>query len=95
MDLSYEQSLRLLEETTAAVEMIKYGNSGLDFSGIDVVLVSDFVSLGQEIRIFFVIVPCLCGNIFQFTQGLFISWMLSWFFLFSFFFFLNLIIFNR
>ena len=52
MDLSYEQSLRLLEETTAAVEMIKYGNSGLDFSGVDVVLVNDFVSLGQEIRIF-------------------------------------------
>ncbi|KAH7664594.1 Endonuclease MutS2 protein [Dioscorea alata] len=43
VDLSYEQSLRLLEETTAAVEMIKYGNSGLDFSAIDVVLVKSAI----------------------------------------------------
>ncbi|KAM0946783.1 putative DNA mismatch repair protein MutS, core [Dioscorea sansibarensis] len=43
VDLSYEQSLRLLEETTAAVEMIKYGNSGLDFSGVDVVLVKSAI----------------------------------------------------
>ncbi|KAJ0968840.1 hypothetical protein J5N97_021717 [Dioscorea zingiberensis] len=52
VDLSYERSLKMLEETTAAVEMIKYGAGGLDFSGIDVVLVksaTDRVSRGLPI----------------------------------------------
>ncbi|KAI3884208.1 hypothetical protein MKW92_006447 [Papaver armeniacum] len=33
---SYEESLNLLAETTAAIEMLKYRLGGLDFTGIDV-----------------------------------------------------------
>ena len=42
MNQTYEESMRLLDETNAAVEMHKYGGCAMDFSGIDVVLVSAF-----------------------------------------------------
>ena len=40
LNQSYEESLRLLDETNAAVEMIKHGGCSLDFTGVDVLLVS-------------------------------------------------------
>lgn len=43
LDKSYEASIRLLEETKAAVEMHKYG-AMMDFSGIDVALVWRYLS---------------------------------------------------
>ncbi|XP_058084489.1 uncharacterized protein LOC131232270 [Magnolia sinica] len=36
MNVSYDESMSLLAETNAAVEMMKYGISGTDFSGLDV-----------------------------------------------------------
>ena len=39
LDLSYEDSKNLLAETAAAVEMMKYGAAGMEFSGVDAVLV--------------------------------------------------------
>ncbi|XP_078447929.1 DNA mismatch repair protein MutS, type 2 [Wolffia australiana] len=44
LDLRYEDSQTLLTETAAAVEMIKYGASGTEFSGIDIVLVKSAIS---------------------------------------------------
>ncbi|KAG9455373.1 hypothetical protein H6P81_008277 [Aristolochia fimbriata] len=43
MHVSYEESMNLLTETNAAVEMIKYGASGMDFSGLDLALVKSAV----------------------------------------------------
>ncbi|PSS04520.1 Endonuclease [Actinidia chinensis var. chinensis] len=40
---TYEESMRLLDETNAAVEMHKYGGCAMDFSGIDVVLVKSAI----------------------------------------------------
>lgn len=37
---TYEESLRLLDETNAAVEMHKHGGCSLDLSGVDLHLVS-------------------------------------------------------
>ncbi|GMN44264.1 hypothetical protein TIFTF001_013457 [Ficus carica] len=39
LDQSYEESLRLLDETNAAIEIIKHGGCSLDFTGVDVLLV--------------------------------------------------------
>ncbi|KAL5719313.1 hypothetical protein ACHQM5_012108 [Ranunculus cassubicifolius] len=39
LDQSYDESKRLLSETNAAVEMLKHGGCGLEFTGIDAVLV--------------------------------------------------------
>lgn len=36
MDRRYAESKNLLAETNAAVELIKYGAGGMDFSGVDV-----------------------------------------------------------
>ncbi|XAR52127.1 hypothetical protein NMG60_11020036 [Bertholletia excelsa] len=44
---SYEESMRLLEETNAAVEMHKYGGS-MDFSCIDIVLVKSAMEHAQR-----------------------------------------------
>ncbi|XP_074573675.1 uncharacterized protein LOC141830088 isoform X2 [Curcuma longa] len=38
VDVSFEESNKLLEETAAAVELINYGAGGLDFAGVDTVL---------------------------------------------------------
>uniref|UniRef100_A0A2N9HQI8 DNA mismatch repair proteins mutS family domain-containing protein n=1 Tax=Fagus sylvatica TaxID=28930 RepID=A0A2N9HQI8_FAGSY len=43
LNQTYEESLRLLEETNAAVEMNKHGGCSLDFRGIDVVLVKSAI----------------------------------------------------
>lgn len=40
--MSFEESNKLLEETAAAVELINYGAGGLDFAGVDTVLVRIF-----------------------------------------------------
>lgn len=40
VDLSYEESKKLLEETAAAVELIKYGAGGMEFAGLDTIMVS-------------------------------------------------------
>lgn len=39
---TYEESLRLLDETNAAVEMHKHGGCSLDLSGVNLHLVSAF-----------------------------------------------------
>ncbi|XP_065861465.1 uncharacterized protein [Euphorbia lathyris] len=39
LDANYEESLRLLKETNAAIEMHKHGACGLDFTGVDLSLV--------------------------------------------------------
>ncbi|KAK6926114.1 MutS2 and Smr-associated SH3 domain [Dillenia turbinata] len=39
LDRTYEDSVRLLEETNAAVEMLKYGKFGFDFHSLDLLLV--------------------------------------------------------
>lgn len=39
VDVSFEESNKLLEETAAVVELINYGAGGLDFAGVDTVLV--------------------------------------------------------
>ncbi|WOL06224.1 hypothetical protein Cni_G14956 [Canna indica] len=44
VDVCFEESNRLLVETTAAVEMIKYGAGGLDFAGVDTVLVKSSIT---------------------------------------------------
>ncbi|XP_072955624.1 uncharacterized protein [Typha angustifolia] len=41
--LSYEESKKLLEETAAAVELINYGAGGVDFTGVDTVLVKSAI----------------------------------------------------
>ncbi|KAF5450555.1 hypothetical protein F2P56_030889 [Juglans regia] len=43
LNQTYEESLRLLEETNAAVEMHKHGGCRLDFGGIDAVLVKSAI----------------------------------------------------
>ncbi|KAF8379854.1 hypothetical protein HHK36_029303 [Tetracentron sinense] len=43
LNRSYEESRILLDETNAAVEILKYGDCGTDFSGIDVVLVKSAI----------------------------------------------------
>ncbi|XP_068635068.1 uncharacterized protein [Aristolochia californica] len=43
VNVSYEESKNLLAETNAAVEMIKYGASGMDFSGLDLTLVKSAI----------------------------------------------------
>ncbi|XP_062152962.1 uncharacterized protein LOC133861237 [Alnus glutinosa] len=48
LNQTYEESLRLLEETNAAVEMRKHGGCSLDFSSIDAVLVKSAI---QQARI--------------------------------------------
>lgn len=40
VDVSYEKSKELLDETSAAIELIKYGAGGMDFACIDTNLVS-------------------------------------------------------
>ncbi|KAK8963529.1 hypothetical protein KSP40_PGU005971 [Platanthera guangdongensis] len=42
-ELCYEDSRMLLEETSAAIELINHGGGGLDFAGIDVVLVKSAI----------------------------------------------------
>ena len=39
LDQTYEESLRLLRETNAAVEIRKFNNAIMDFSSIDVFMV--------------------------------------------------------
>ncbi|PQQ08980.1 endonuclease MutS2 isoform X1 [Prunus yedoensis var. nudiflora] len=43
LNQTYEESLRLLDETNAAVEMLKHGACSLDFSGLNVVLVQSAI----------------------------------------------------
>ncbi|XP_034204088.1 endonuclease MutS2 isoform X3 [Prunus dulcis] len=43
LNQTYEESLRLLDETNAAVEMRKHGACSLDFSGLNVVLVQSAI----------------------------------------------------
>lgn len=43
LNQTYEESMRLLGETNAAVEMHNHGGCAMDFSGIDIGLVSDFL----------------------------------------------------
>ncbi|KAF3432709.1 hypothetical protein FNV43_RR23811 [Rhamnella rubrinervis] len=43
LNQTYEESLRLLDETNAAVEMQKHGGCSLDFSGINVLLVQSAI----------------------------------------------------
>ncbi|KAJ0854445.1 putative DNA mismatch repair protein MutS, core [Helianthus annuus] len=43
LDQSYQQSLRLLEETNAAVEMHKHGGCVMDFTSIDLALVKSAI----------------------------------------------------
>ncbi|MQL95488.1 hypothetical protein Taro_028158 [Colocasia esculenta] len=44
LDIGYDDSMGLLAETAAAVEMIKYGAGGLDLGGIDAVLVKSAIN---------------------------------------------------
>ncbi|KAF5960268.1 hypothetical protein HYC85_001477 [Camellia sinensis] len=48
LNQSYEESMRLLGETNAAVEMHKHGGCVMDFNGIDVVLVKSAIQHGQR-----------------------------------------------
>ncbi|KAA8520588.1 hypothetical protein F0562_014844 [Nyssa sinensis] len=43
LNQTYKESMRLLDETNAAVEMHKYGGCAMDFSSIDVVLVKSAI----------------------------------------------------
>ncbi|OAY68185.1 Endonuclease MutS2, partial [Ananas comosus] len=43
VDLSYEESKKLLEETAAAVELIKYGAGGMEFAGLDTIMVKSAI----------------------------------------------------
>ncbi|XP_062119927.1 uncharacterized protein LOC133834355 [Humulus lupulus] len=43
LNQTYEESLRLLDETNAAVEMLKHGGCSLDFTGVDVLLVQSAI----------------------------------------------------
>ncbi|KAL0923700.1 hypothetical protein M5K25_007767 [Dendrobium thyrsiflorum] len=45
VELSYEETKMRLEETSAAIEFINYGSGGMDFAGIDVLLVKS--AIGQ------------------------------------------------
>ncbi|XP_050384998.1 uncharacterized protein LOC126801623 isoform X2 [Argentina anserina] len=45
---TYEESLRLLEETNAAVEMLKHGACNLDFGGVKVVLVQSAIQRARR-----------------------------------------------
>ncbi|KAK4784230.1 hypothetical protein SAY86_018598 [Trapa natans] len=48
LNQTYEESLRLLEETNAAVEMHRHGGFSLDFGGIDVALVKSAIQHAQR-----------------------------------------------
>ncbi|KAK3042031.1 hypothetical protein RJ639_001733 [Escallonia herrerae] len=48
LDQSYTESLRLLEETNAAVEMHKYGGCTMDFAGIDVASVKSAIQYARR-----------------------------------------------
>ncbi|KAH7853449.1 hypothetical protein Vadar_002550 [Vaccinium darrowii] len=48
LNQSYEESLRLLEETNAAVEMHKHSGCVMDFSGIDAALVKSAIQHAQR-----------------------------------------------
>ncbi|KAE8077579.1 hypothetical protein FH972_016132 [Carpinus fangiana] len=48
LNQTYEESLRLLEETNAAVEMRKHGGCSLDFGTIDAVLVKSAIQQAQR-----------------------------------------------
>ncbi|XP_059434871.1 uncharacterized protein LOC132167853 [Corylus avellana] len=48
LNQTYEESLRLLEETNAAVEMCKHGGCSLDFGTIDAVLVKSAIQQVQR-----------------------------------------------
>ncbi|KAM3729572.1 hypothetical protein ACB098_12G022600 [Castanea mollissima] len=48
LNQTYEESLRLLEETNAAVEMYNHGGCRLDFTGIDVVLVKSAIQQARR-----------------------------------------------
>ncbi|KAI6698500.1 hypothetical protein NL676_018619 [Syzygium grande] len=50
LDQTYEESMRLLSETNAAMEMHRHGGFSLDFSGIDAALVSAVKSAIQHAR---------------------------------------------
>ncbi|KAG1354515.1 endonuclease MutS2 [Cocos nucifera] len=43
VDVSYEESKKLLDETSAAIELIKYGAGGMDFACIDTNLVKSAI----------------------------------------------------
>ncbi|PON83714.1 DNA mismatch repair protein [Trema orientale] len=43
LNQTYEESMRLLDETNAAVEMLKHGGCSLDFTGVDVLLVQSAI----------------------------------------------------
>ncbi|XP_057951372.1 uncharacterized protein LOC131146093 isoform X2 [Malania oleifera] len=43
LNRTYEQSLKLLDETTAAVQILKHGGCSMDFSTVDVVLVKSAI----------------------------------------------------
>ncbi|PRQ60619.1 putative endonuclease MutS2, P-loop containing nucleoside triphosphate hydrolase [Rosa chinensis] len=45
---TYEESLRLLDETNAAVEMLKHGACSLDFGGVKVVLVESAIQRARR-----------------------------------------------
>ncbi|XP_042388933.1 endonuclease MutS2 isoform X4 [Zingiber officinale] len=44
VDVSFEESNKLLKETAAAVELINYGAGGFDFAGVDTVLVKSAIT---------------------------------------------------
>ncbi|GAB4826055.1 hypothetical protein Ancab_008925 [Ancistrocladus abbreviatus] len=48
LDQTYEESLRLLEETNAAVEIHKYSDGVMDFHGIDVLLVRSAIEHARK-----------------------------------------------
>ncbi|KAL7003721.1 hypothetical protein U1Q18_004869 [Sarracenia purpurea var. burkii] len=48
LNQTYEESMKLLDETNAAIEMHKYGGSFMDFSVIDVVLVKSAIQHVQR-----------------------------------------------
>ncbi|XP_022141292.1 uncharacterized protein LOC111011726 isoform X2 [Momordica charantia] len=48
LNRTYEESLRLLNETNAAVEMQKHGGCSLDLSGIDLLLVKSAIEHAQR-----------------------------------------------
>ncbi|KAF4347435.1 hypothetical protein G4B88_029907 [Cannabis sativa] len=48
LNQNYHESLRLLDETNAAVEMLKHGGCSLDFTGVDVLLVQSAIQRARR-----------------------------------------------
>ncbi|XP_077233538.1 DNA mismatch repair protein MutS, type 2 isoform X2 [Tasmannia lanceolata] len=68
VDKSYDESKHLLAETTAAVEMLKYGVSGMDFSGLDIALVKSATNRAARALPLDGLEAMAIANLLQFTD---------------------------